>query len=211
MEEIVVWQGGEDTQKETCDQCCGGGCGPCRSTCLRCGDGTDGGTIHAYLQFIREELLYDIGNVAYIEGDAAPLEDEHARHCIIDVTQEGNVDRVTRMMDVAFTACRELLYPYVKTGVREGLAYGDRLTETDVYKIELKLPSTFSRTTVEHLGNLIHEYIVARVLTDWMGLTNLTVQQSAVLWREKLEDAAEQITTALNTRTGRVRRTLTPW
>ena len=49
------------------------------------------------LVFKREELLYDAENYSFVEGDIMQAEDEHARHQVFDIGQDGNVDRVTRI------------------------------------------------------------------------------------------------------------------
>ena len=36
------------------------------------------------LTFNRRELLYDIGNYSWVEGDVMKVEDEHERHPVID-------------------------------------------------------------------------------------------------------------------------------
>ena len=50
------------------------------------------------LVFKREELLYDAENYSFVEGDIMQAEDEHARHQVFDIGQDGNVDRVTRIL-----------------------------------------------------------------------------------------------------------------
>ncbi len=55
-----------------------------------------------FLIFHRKELLYDIENNAYIQGDIMDKGDEHRRHQVIDIGQDGNVDRVTRILNLAY-------------------------------------------------------------------------------------------------------------
>ena len=63
-------------------------------------------------EFKRNELLYDIGNYAFIEGDILEDEDEHRRHQLIDINEAGNIDLVDRMLALAHSECVEFLYPY---------------------------------------------------------------------------------------------------
>ena len=44
------------------------------------------------LVFRREQLLYDISNYAFVEGDIMGEDAEHARHQVKDIAEEGNVD-----------------------------------------------------------------------------------------------------------------------
>lgn len=47
------------------------------------------------LTFKRSELLYDVENCSFVEGDIMETENEHARHQVFDIGQSGNVNRVT--------------------------------------------------------------------------------------------------------------------
>jgi len=163
-----------------------------------------------HLVFIREQLIYDIDNCSWVEGDVLRAEDEHQRHQIQDVAQYGNIDRVTRMLDLAFAECNDILYPFTKTKLEAGTREDDTLKETEKYVMRLKVPRDFSKTTYEVLLQYIHHYMVARVIEDWMSITNPD-KNSAANWKRKIEEVREAIESAMNSRMGRVRRTLTPW
>lgn len=163
------------------------------------------------LIFEREQLLYDISNYAFVEGDIVPTEDEHVRHQVIDVTQEGNVDIVTRILDLAHTEVIEFLYPYTKEKVVDGEVLIDVLEETEAYSIELRVPDGFSRTTAVHLRELVHEYIVCRVLFEWLSITNIMNPRSREIWQEKVESAKTKIRSALLWRGKRIRLRQSPF
>ena len=160
------------------------------------------------LRFKREELLYDIGNYSYVEGDIMPTQDEHERHQVIDVVEDGNVDRVTRVLDLAFAQCVELCYPYSKVPVEDGTELDDTKSEPSVYELRLRLPDGFSQTTVTLLEKLIHELLVYKVMADWMSITKPESKQN---WEEKIQEIEGQVIGTLNCRRGRVRRTQTPF
>ncbi|MBQ9203463.1 MAG: hypothetical protein IJ155_04385 [Prevotella sp.] len=160
------------------------------------------------LRFKREELLYDIGNYSYVEGDIMQTQDEHERHQVIDVVEDGNVDRVTRVLDLAFAQCVELCYPYSKVPVEDGTELDDTKSEPSVYELRLRLPDGFSQTTVTLLEKLIHELLVYKVMADWMSITKPTSKQN---WEEKIQEIEGQVIGTLNCRRGRVRRTQTPF
>jgi hypothetical protein len=169
------------------------------------------------LTFLRDELLYDIKNYAYIEGDVMKTDDEHDRHQVMDIGEEGNIDRVTRVLDLAIAECIELCYPYSKINVpdtsqddeeEEVMSLDDTLEETPAYVVRLLVPDDFSQTTVNLLRRLIHELLVYKVVADWMSITN---PDKAALWQAKVADTEEAIRTNLNCRVGRVRRTMTPF
>lgn len=165
----------------------------------------------AVLIFYRSELLYDIKNLAFVEGDVMPTADEHDRHQVMDIGEDGNVDRVTRVMDLAVARCVELLYPYSKTEAEDGEYREDTLVNEDEYVIRLKLPDDFSRSTLTYLERLIHEFIVYRVLADWMSFTNIKNPNSAANWLSKLQEIEDDIESTLNARMHRVRKTQTPF
>lgn len=165
----------------------------------------------ATLSFLRPELLYDIRNLAFVESDVMPADDEHDRHQVADICEDGNVDRVTRVMDLAVAKCREMLYPYSKREVDDGEERNNTLREQVEYSIELLLPASFSKSTLDYLHKMLHEYIVYCVLFDWMSIANLRNSQSALNWHAKKLDLEDRIGRTLTARIRKVRRRLSPW
>lgn len=165
------------------------------------------GTLNAVLGFKREQLLYDIKNYAYIEGSVMDTESNHNRHMVQDVGEEGNVDRVTRVLNLTVAKCRELLYPYTKNELHR-TELNDTLREPKVYGIVLSVPTDFSQTTLYLLESLIHEYLVCKALSDWLSITNPAKTQ---VWEAKAEDAQSEIRMNLHARIARTRRRLHPF
>lgn len=64
------------------------------------------------LLFKLKELLYDIGNMAWVEGHILESENLELRHTVQDIVQDGNRDRVARILDKAHCIVTEALYPY---------------------------------------------------------------------------------------------------
>ena len=181
------------------------------------------------LTFKREELLYDIRNNAYVEGDVMQAKTEHDRHQVQDIGEDGNIDRVTRVLDLAHAECEEALFPYTKENVEQETEMDDTPTfvepveetpaeeftneitdakPTGDYVIRLLVPDEYSKTTVRLIVRYIHEYMVCRVLADWLSITN---PPAAANWKAKQDEALEGMKEAVNFRTGRVRRTQTPF
>lgn len=146
------------------------------------------------LVFLREELLYDIENYTFVTGDIMPVEDEHLKHQVFDVAQDGNEDLATRVLNLAHAECVESLYPYTKTPCIQDEELDDKLVVPERYEIELALPKQFSRTTVLLLKELIHDYFVCRVLVEWLGVTDPTAQP---FWKERLEELKARMKRAL--------------
>jgi len=160
------------------------------------------------LTFKREEILYDCRNYAYIEGDTMKTADEHDRHQVMDVGEDGNVDRVARVLDLAFAQCVELCYPYSKVAVGDETEADDTLNAPATYVLRLRVPDDFAQSTVTLLGKLIHELLVYKVMADWMSITKPDAKAN---WQEKIQEMEAQIGSHLNFRIGRVRRTQTPF
>lgn len=146
------------------------------------------------LVFLRDELLYDIRSYSFVTGDIMPAEDEHQRHQVFDVAQDGNEDLATRMLNLAHAECVESLYPYTKAPCIKDEELDDKLEASERYEIELVLPKEFSRTTVVLLNELIHDYFVCRVLGEWLGTTFPTAQP---YWKERLEELKTRMKQAL--------------
>lgn len=163
---------------------------------------------HVTINLLRKELLYDISNYSFVEGDIMDVDDEHKRHQTIDVCEDGNIDRVTRVLNLGHSEVMELLYPYTKRECADGDIRADALTVPDVYVVDMYVPGGFASSTVELLKNLIHEYLVCRVLADWMSITNPVSKDK---WEEKMADMRGKIRSCINLRIGRLRRKLSPW
>lgn len=162
----------------------------------------------AILQFSREAIIYDVENSAYIVADTLPEDQEHAKRQIIDIAQDGNIDRVNRVIDLAFAYCVEVLFPYTKIECNKQEYRDNELAGECIYITQLSLPQEFSRTTIDFISKLIHEFIVYYVMADWLSLTYPAM---SAVWAEKLSSVIKDIKARLNARCGRVRRTQSPF
>lgn len=160
------------------------------------------------LTFKRSELLYDIRNYAFVEGDIMSPSEENARHQTLDIGEDGNIDRVSRVLGLAHAECVEFLYPFTKTAVEEEESRNDILDAPEEYVITLSVPDTFSKSTCDLLERYIHEYLVCRALADWLTVTK---PQAAANWLAKTEDAKDEILGAKSIRMKRVRRGMSPF
>jgi hypothetical protein len=159
------------------------------------------------LKFKRENLDYSIKNYAYIEGHVMSEDAEHNRHMVIDIEEDGNRDRVSRILSVVHGGVIEMLYPLTKVEAVEEEVVDD-IWEPEEYVVELSVPTTMSRTTIHLLSKLIHEYMVYRVLHDWLTITN---GDAAAHWADKAAEASAEINRIKNERTGILTRPLQPW
>lgn len=159
------------------------------------------------LTFLRKELLYDASSAAWVQGHLMDEGAQHARHLTQDLAQDEGIDRATRMLNLAAAECTEALYPYTKQdATAEGL--DDRLAAPEAYTITLSLPEGFSETTVRLISHQIHEYMVARVVADWLSQTD---PEAAAVWMSKAEEARKVMRRALMSRQMAMRRKLKPF
>ncbi len=164
----------------------------------------------ATVTLLAEELLHDIANMAYVEGDLMDSGDGHAAHQVRDICEDGNRERVLRVISMAVAKCRERLYPYTREDAADGTLLDNTPEEREEYVISLLLPEDFSKTTLDYLNKLLHEYITCTALADWMTIANTENKASAATWAAKAEEAQEQVMKIINLRRGRVRRTISP-
>lgn len=160
------------------------------------------------LTFTRQNLLYDIENYAFVEGDVMRTDNEHAKHQVFDIAQDGNIDRVNRILDLAHAECVEMMYPYTKVSCEDSESVTNSPMDVYQYCITLQIPDDFSKTTIDYVSKCVHEYMTSRVLTDWLSITK---PSAANYWAVKAAEAKDQIRTSLNARMKRVRRTLSPF
>lgn len=168
---------------------------------LECGDAEVVGKKKVMLIFDREYLLYDIKNNCYIEGHVMVDSPDELRHVVQDVGEEGNVDRVTRILDLAHADVTERLYPFTEREISHPVL-DDHLRERPVYGIILNVPETFSQTTLNLLGKLIHELLTSTATAEWLSITN---PQKAEIWREKGEKLIARINQIKSFRKDRLR------
>ena len=183
---------------------CGTGCNNITANCTAA-DAEDKRVVR--LKFLRDQLLYDIKNYSYVEGDVMGEEKQHAQHVLVEIGEEGNVDRVSRILAVVHTAVIEMLFPYTKAEPIEE-EIDNCLHAPEEYVVELNVPNTMSRTTMHHLSKLIHEFMVYCVLADWLSITN---PQAAANWTAKAEAIKEEIEEVKNLRRRAFTRATHPW
>lgn len=169
---------------------------------IECGSNSDevGKKIVAII-LKREQLLYDIENNCYVEGHIMTEAHDEVRHTVQDVGEEGNADRVTRILDLSHADIVERLYPFTQREIHHPVV-DDKLREKPVYGIFLNVPETFSQTTLDLLGKLIHELMACTATADWISIT---YPQKEDVWRRKAEEALKRINQVKSLRRGRLR------
>lgn len=168
--------------------------------------------ITAQFKIKRKALLYDIENYSFLLGNVMPEDAQPAKHQLMDVAQKGNIDVVSRMLDLAYSECQNILFPHVKDPITTDKDFGDDFLTNEVeakeYIFALQLPAEVSSTTIIYLKKLIHEYMVCKVMVAWLTVNNVPAR---VDWEVRLEDVTSKIRSNLTFRCKRVRRALHPF
>ena len=155
------------------------------------------------IKLLTSRLLYDIRNIAYVEGHL--LEDDdvrhHTRHLVTDIGEDGNIDIVARSLHLAYAG---LQWALTRTGHAPAPRYSDTLSLPRAYR--LRLSSCLSHAHATLLTQLAHHFMVAYALYHWLSITNST---AAAKWREQA-DRYEARINALSTTAGVTTRRLTP-
>ena len=181
----------------------------CTGACPNCGDETRRNRQEVTVTLRRQNLLYDIRNCAYIESHTLPDDAPHIRHLVADIAEEGNIDRLDRVIALAFSILIERLgrWTHADLDTDTNEVTDDRWTPCE-YRLRLCLPRRHNKTTVHLLAHLLHEYIVIKALYDWL-LT--AVPKSAEAWAARLAEIEDELTRLLNNNSLVFRRHTSPW
>lgn len=119
------------------------------------------------LIFVFDNLKYDISNMAYIIAQRAS--NEITKKQICDICEDNNLDRIKRVLDLAFAEVRNLCYPYAKAASDNEVEYDD-ISDHYEYVIDLTLPDDTRQVTVSVLRERINEYVVWKAIDSWLEL-----------------------------------------
>lgn len=130
------------------------------------------------IELQKKELVFDIRNTAaaYADSISSSVEDSHLIHNVYDVGEDGNRDKLARILDSAVEDCKELLYRFTKMEML-GSGFdsneweeciGSPTNEEESYYLAMRMPNGFSQTSVHTMTVYIHDYIVNQCLYEWL-------------------------------------------
>ena len=168
------------------------------------------------IELLKKELVYDIKNTAYTYADSISVADPHLIHNIYDVGEDGNRDKLARILDSAIEDCREMLFRYTKMEMLGGgfdsneweECIGSPTNDEDAYYLAMRMPSGFSKTSVHTMMVYIHDYIVNQCLYEWLMIV---YPDGADRFWALAEDKKQKIKDASNRSAGRPRIRLHPF
>ncbi len=174
--------------------------GKCGREMCKCGDNSDKETEIVRTKLSKEDILYDIANLGYIEGDVVGEDAIHVKHVIQDICQEGNVDRVERILELVWLRCLDILSPVS--------APDEELDRYEVLVAVKRIVLRRHSAAVRSIPALVRELMTATVLWEWLGISNA---RAAEKWGIKCEDLWDRLRSIVLRLQSPVRRPLSPW
>lgn len=140
------------------------------------------------------------------------IKDEDAYDNIF-TTDEDN-EFFEEHFELAHAECVEMLYPYTKKDITENeeVQDGKNMEDSEIpsvsYDIVLVIPKEMSQTTISLVERQINEYIVSRLIAEWMMVSDMNLH---AYWIERYTSIRRHINTTLISRMKPLRRTSRPF
>lgn len=162
-----------------------------------CDHNSEENKIHQLLIFKREELMFHVVNKLHIIKEKLESENPGISPIIEDIDDEHYGDEATRSANLAYQEAVDAVYSLTKVPVEHDGTLDNTYGEPRSYVMAMKLPADFSKGTVALLKNLIHDFIVARVIEDWF---KLVLPERVDEWRIEGDRLKSKISEALSKR-----------
>lgn len=146
----------------------------------------------------RKALLYDIANMAYTIADTGE-DNRHILHRVRDICEDGNIDRVNRVLALAYSKVLTVLLPVlIPNPQTEKRGNGDEVCsqhgEGEDFEIHLRKGRGFrfllTKEREMNIKETVHEFMVCMVLADWLGVT---LPEAADVWKFRAERCIEAL------------------
>ena len=161
------------------------------------------------MKITKKTLVYDISNLAYVIADTGFAE-PHKLHQLRDICEAGNIDRVARLLGLAYSKALTVLSPVVSDCVPSA-SHDFSLSVRD-YRFPLKRCGAARRLTPQRkleMKETVREFMVCHVLADWLDITMPEVAES---WRNRAGECIDRLSSMVNELSAAVfRRKLSPF
>lgn len=142
------------------------------------------------LSFGRDEVMFDIANIAHAEGDVLPAEALHTKHQVQEALEDGNREIVTRAVATAFAVVCRAFEPLSDGASADGQTLRNEYQEPAAYRLTALVPKTFSKASAQLAQTLAHDYLVACGL---FALFLVVYPDGAAKWRAMADGALDQL------------------
>ncbi len=158
------------------------------------------------MEILSNEVLDDLRSAAWLESELHSELDCHRRHEMADICEAGNIERVWRVLGIAEAEIRLALHRILhESGTVEP---DNSLGRPDSWHFDFH--TELAPSLLSFLREKIHEYLVARVMADRVGVI---IPMSAAIWDDRCKEALialNQAAAGAQLSAGRVRRPLWP-
>lgn len=123
----------------------------------------------------KDSLIYDISNMAYVIADTGD-DTDHTLHRVRDICQDGNIDRVSRILGLAYAEILTVLAPVLKAPEIDPARDNSSSPKDYVINFSDRSSLRFLLTPEWKLKikETCHEYMVSMVLADWLAVDNIS-------------------------------------
>lgn len=149
--------------------------------------------LRVLMLFDKEELLHETASMAWVQADSDQENAEttdSATHNYKEVAEEENWPMVSRWVDLGVTEVEQMLHNLTKRNTLCHRSMDNQVTRRIEWAIEMRVHPEASDTTVTLIMNLTNEYLKAKVLSEWSGMTYKAAQP---YWLRKLQELEEKI------------------
>ena len=139
----------------------------------------------------KKALLYDIANLAYTIADTGEYT-RHTLHRVRDICEDGNIDRVSRVLGLAYSRILTILLPLI-TAPQINICKDNSAKPHDYeicFRHDGNLKYTLTKERKLNIKELCHEYMVCMVLADWLAIT---LPEAADIWKFRAEGAIKAL------------------
>lgn len=154
-------------------------------------------TTRVSIRLKTDNLLYDIAQAGFLSAEAVALrlqDNQHVKHRMKDIAEDGNVDVVIRELDNAYTHSLLCLSQFMPSSQRE-----KEITMTDDYNdyresydYTIFINYEHARFLAERLTSLLHDYLVSSAICRYISVVADT-SHSSELYKQREEDTIGEI------------------
>lgn len=139
----------------------------------------------------KSALLYDIQNLAFVIADNNDNLN-HGLHRVRDICQDGNLDRVSRMLNLAYAEILNYLAPIlIPPSIDLSRDYAADPHDYElIWTSDTPLATSITPEIKMKIKESCHEYMVCRVLADWL---TVTFPEAAEEWKLKTQETSKSL------------------
>ena len=141
----------------------------------------------------KDELLYDIENIAYVVGLNRSTGTNFEQVSNIQNTGEGgDRDMMLRSIETAFNEIKRNVNRFIVE--TKASSTNDLITLATDFSLSLTMPGNFNQASVDSIKSASHDYIVAHALIDWFSAVK---PDEVAIYAQKKADAGVNILSAI--------------